>query len=233
MRALGATAAVDVIPGPYGAPRSLHTALRDPRIPIPDAARSLRPMDEASWNWLGAPLAIDFANTTRRRGAVTCELLTAGADVATWARLQDGRVPAVGARAAAPRLEEIRALRDDVRAVLHAAAAGQAPPPRAAARLNARVRALPLVPRLGPGPGELRQVPATRAGAVDELLARVAAATIELAGRGDPNAVRFCDAPSCGQFYVPSRADQRWCGPACGTRARVARHAAHARGHAT
>ena len=95
-------------------------------------------------------------------------------------------MPAVGAHAAEPRLEEIRALRDDVRAVLHAAADRQAPPPRAAARLNARVRALPLVPRLGPGPGELHHVPATRAGAVDELLARVAAATVELGRPGRP-----------------------------------------------
>ena len=66
-------------------------------------------------------------------------------------------------------------------------------------------------------------------GAVDELLARVAAATIELVGSGGRDAVRFCDAPSCGDFFAPDRRDQRWCDDSCGTRARVARHAAHAR----
>jgi predicted RNA-binding Zn ribbon-like protein len=75
----------------------------------------------------------------------------------------------------------------------------------------------------------VRTVPAARASAVDELLARVAAATIELVGTGGADAVRFCDAPSCGDFFAPDRRNQRWCDDSCGTRARVARHAAHAR----
>jgi predicted RNA-binding Zn ribbon-like protein len=57
----------------------------------------------------------------------------------------------------------------------------------------------------------------------------VAAATIELVGTGGSDAVRFCDAPSCGDFFAPDRPNQRWCDDSCGTRARVARHAAHAR----
>jgi predicted RNA-binding Zn ribbon-like protein len=182
------------------------------------------------WDWLGEPLAIDFANTTRRRGAVDRDLLEGGADVTTWARRERGRVPPVAARVAGSRLDEIRHLRDDVQAVLRATAGGATLPPGAVARLNARARALPVVGQLGRRPGELSHAPAARGDAVDELLARVAAATIELVGTGDPDAVRFCDAPSCGQFFAPQRPNQRWCGPACGTRARVARHAAaHAR----
>ena len=49
-------------------------------------------------------------------------------------------------------------------------------------------------------------------------------------GVGGPDAVRFCDAPSCGGFFAPERANQRWCDDSCGTRARVARHAAAHRG---
>ena len=37
------------------------------------------------------------------------------------------------------------------------------------------------------------------------------------------------NAPSCGTFFVPNRANQQWCGEPCGTRARVARHAARHR----
>jgi predicted RNA-binding Zn ribbon-like protein len=181
------------------------------------------------WDWLGEPLAIDFANTTRRRGAVEHELLLGGADVAAWAQRQDGRVPRVSARAGAGRLEEIRAARDDVQAVLRAATDGRPLPARAVARLNARARELPIVGQLGRRPGELRHATTTPADPVDELLARVAAAAIELVGLGPEAAVRFCDAPSCGQFFAPQRAQQRWCSPTCGTRARVARHAAHAR----
>lgn len=181
------------------------------------------------WDWLGEPLPIDFANTTRRRGTVERDLLESGADVTDWARRERGRVPHVPVRAAAQRLDDIRALRDDVQAVLHAMADGTALPGPPVARLNALARAVPVVGQLGDRAGELRHAAATRAGAVDELLARVAAATIELVGQGEADAVRFCDAPSCGQFFAPQRPNQRWCGPACGTRARVARHAAHAR----
>jgi predicted RNA-binding Zn ribbon-like protein len=54
----------------------------------------------------------------------------------------------------------------------------------------------------------------------------VAAAAIEIAGSGE--LVGFCDAPSCGQFFAGGRAGRRWCSDACGTRARVARHARRA-----
>jgi predicted RNA-binding Zn ribbon-like protein len=107
-----------------------------------------------------------------------------------------------------------------VKALLRAAVAGGRAPAAAADRLNARVRAVPLVPQLQDGKLEL--VPAAAAAPVDELLARVARSAIELSAHGG---VGFCDAPSCGQFFERRRASQRWCSDACGTRARVARHA--------
>jgi predicted RNA-binding Zn ribbon-like protein len=181
------------------------------------------------WDWLGEPLAIDFANTTRRRGMVDHDYLRDGTDLERWSECEAGRVPRVPARAAAARLDEVRSVRDDVKAVLRATVDGTPLPVQAVGRLNARARAVPIVPQLGRRPGELRRAPATRAGALGELLARVAAAAIELAGSGDRDAVHFCDAPSCGQFFEPDRPNQRWCGTSCGTRARVARHAAHVR----
>ena len=186
-------------------------------------------MELPLWAWLSEPLAMDFANTIRRRGMVDHDYLRTGADMASWAAAEAPQVPRVSARAAQARLEEIRAVRDDVRAILHATVDGVSLPAPATRRLNARVRAVPLVGQLGGRAGELRVVPATRAGAVDELLARVAAAAIELVGSGGPDAVRFCDAPSCGDFFAPDRSNQVWCDESCGTRARVARHAAHAR----
>jgi predicted RNA-binding Zn ribbon-like protein len=184
-------------------------------------------MEHPHWYWLGGPLAIDFANTTHRRGMVEEDFLCTGADLASWCEHQADRAAPVSARAAAARIDEVRALRDDVKAVLHATVDGAPLPAAAAARLNARARALPVVGQLGRRPGELRQVPAARTGALDALLARVAAETIALVGAG-PGAVRFCDAPSCGGFFTAERANQRWCDDSCGTRARVARHAAHA-----
>jgi predicted RNA-binding Zn ribbon-like protein len=184
------------------------------------------------WDWLGEPLAIDFANTTRRRGMVEHEFLSDGGDLETWSEHEAGRVPRVPARAAAARLGEVRAMRDDVKAVLRATVDGTPLPPQPVGRLNARARALPIVAQLGRRPCEWIAAPAARLSALDELLARVAAATIELVGSGDPDRVHFCDAPSCGQFFEPDRPNQRWCDTSCGTRARVARHAAHLRGSA-
>jgi predicted RNA-binding Zn ribbon-like protein len=184
------------------------------------------------WDWLSEPLAMDFANTTRRRGMIEHDYLRDAADLESWSEREVGRVPRVPARAAAGRMDEVRVVRDDVKAVLHATVDGTPLPAQPVSRLNARARALPIVPQLGRHPGELRTVPATRATALDELLARVAAATIELAGSGDPDAVHFCDAPSCGDFFAPDRPNQRWCDTSCGTRARVARHAAHGRDRA-
>jgi predicted RNA-binding Zn ribbon-like protein len=86
--------------------------------------------------------------------------------------------------------------------------------------VNAAARAVPLVPQLRGG--RVLREPAGEAGALDELLSRVAVSAIEVARVG------FCDAPSCGQFFEPARANQLWCSDACGTRARVARHAARA-----
>jgi predicted RNA-binding Zn ribbon-like protein len=183
------------------------------------------------WEWLGDDLAIDFANTVKRRGVEYEELLGSPAAVSEWAGRQNGRVPAVRESDVAGRLDEIVAVRDDVFAVLRAASLGEPPPEKAAERLDARARRHAVVPQLGAERGGAGSAPRHRAADVvlgapaplDELLARVVDATVRLAGDADD--LGLCDAPSCGQFFLRTRANQRWCGPACGNRARVARHA--------
>lgn len=180
--------------------------------------------DDVSWDWLGEPLAIDFANTVLRRGSTYEELLVSAGDVVTWARHEDGRVPRLDRAPAARRLGEIRAVRDDVFALLHATAHGNRLPAAAAGRINARVRAHPVLRVLGAAPGTATTEVAGDPDAVAALLAIVAHATVQLIADSG-NAVTLCDAPSCGQFFTRTRRNQRWCGPACGNRARVARHA--------
>lgn len=178
------------------------------------------------WDWLGQPLALDFANTVRRDGSRYRELLRTGTDVADWAERQHDRVPRVDARDAARRLDEIQTVRDDVFAVLAAAAAHRPFEPQAVDRLNRRARRSPVIGQLNDRPGAAQRSLTTPAPPLDELLARVVDAAIEIAGRAHPD-LAFCDAPSCGQFFIRHRTNQQWCGPACGTRARVARHAGH------
>jgi predicted RNA-binding Zn ribbon-like protein len=177
------------------------------------------------WDWLGEPLAVDFANTVRREGTGYRELFRSGEDVATWSLLERGRVPRLDAATANRELARIRALRDDVFAVLAAASAGTAFPPDARRRVNGRARANPLVAQLGDEPVRCGAVLSHPAAGVEELLTRVAHSAIELARSAA--GLALCDAPSCGQFFLRERPNQHWCGGACGTRARVARHAGH------
>ena len=186
------------------------------------------PRAEKLWDWLGEPLAVDFANTVRRSGWRYRELLEAGADVATWSQRQRGRVPVLTAEAAQPRLAEIRTVRDDVFELLLAAARGDSPSAGPVGRINARARERPVVAQVGAPGAEPCTLVLGDPDPVDELLARVVAAAIELTGA--PNSgLALCDAPSCGQFFLRERTNQRWCGPGCGTRARVARHAGSSR----
>ena len=181
-------------------------------------------MPPERWSWLGEPLAVDFANTVRRRGANYTELLSSGADLRAWAEHQAKRVPDPPEPAADARLIEVRELRDAIFALLLAAARRQPAPIGIEKRVNAALAAVALVPQLRDGAVEL--VAPADADPVDELLARTAMSAVELLSSP---AIAYCDAPSCGQFFMRNRRDQRWCGPACGTRTRVARHAMRAR----
>ena len=177
-------------------------------------------MPPERWSWLGEPLAVDFANTVRRRGGDYTELLGSGADLRAWAEHESSRVPDPSEYAADTRLDEVRELRDAIFALLLAAARREQSPLGIEKRVNAALAAVPLVPQLRDGTVELVAPPG--ADPLDELLARTAISAVELLASP---ALAYCDAPSCGQFFMRSRRDQRWCGPACGTRTRVARHA--------
>lgn len=181
-----------------------------------------------TWDWLGEPLAVDVANTVRRRGMTYVDLWRTGDDVVTWARLQHGRVPVPEGPAVEARLDDLRAARDDVFAVLLATASGVRLPEDVTARVNERARAFVVVRQLTDTAGHVEAHAVDPTNPVDELIGRCTGAAIDLVGGADHAEVGFCDAPSCGQFFMRERPNRRWCGPACGARARVARHARRA-----
>jgi predicted RNA-binding Zn ribbon-like protein len=115
----------------------------------------------------------------------------------------------------------VLALREPIRAVLHATAADRPLPGAAVAALNTASRAAAQWPELGHD----RQIQQHALGdaAVARLLARYARSTMEIAAGGSAK-LRVCGAPSCGMFHRPRRRQQRWCSEPCGNRARVARH---------
>jgi len=174
------------------------------------------------FDWLGRPLAVDFANTVwpaRRRGPI--DTIASAAGLETWL---DRAAIAATARDLDARLEDLRSLRAAVRRLLAAAAAREHLPRRAMEIVNLFATEAPEVKQLvpdGKGSRVVAEVLSEDPGSL--LLGRVALSTMEVL---TSMSVGICDAPSCGLFFVIERAGQRWCSNVCGNRARVARHAA-------
>lgn len=180
-------------------------------------------MAEEKWNWLGDHLAVDLANTVRRRGGVMAELLSEPADLAEWLEFERDRLPAPEG-IDAELFDAFVALRNDTLELLRAAVAGHPLPATAVSRLNAIVTRTPLTRVLGEHAGHAYTVPASSGDPGNDLLATLADAVVDLLGERQLYHLAFCDAPSCGQFFHRQRPNQHWCCPACGDRARSARH---------
>ena len=174
--------------------------------------------------WLTFPAAVDLSNTivVTPRGEI--DLLTSDQQLDVWIAAERGRIAFVDA--AAGRLQDVRALRADVRAVLRAHAERRPLPGPARRRINTLSAAAPAYPVL------------TTEGVViiehanDDAYANFAAEVARSAidqFRGGERRLSICTAPSCGLLYPPDHGRQRWCCRACGNRARVARHAARQR----
>jgi predicted RNA-binding Zn ribbon-like protein len=181
-------------------------------------------MTVARWSWLGDRLAIDVANTVRRRGWRYTELITSPAELRAWLDHERGRltVPAQIDDLVASRF---RLLRDQVLRVLRAAASDTALPAADVHAINEAAAAAPTIRLLGTRPGHHLTRPVTRADQATRFCADIAAATIDLLTGPDASDIALCDAPGCGQIYLRGRPNQRWCNPHCGTRSRSQRHA--------
>lgn len=186
-------------------------------------------MIETRWGWLGDHLAVDLANTVRRRGRLMTELLNEPGDLAAWLGHQRHRVP-VPQPVDAPVLYDVVSLRDRALHLVRAAVDQRTLPREDVAIVNEIVRRTPiphlLVERAGSSVMPLAETGNTRS----DLLATLAASVIDLLGDPDLYDLGFCDAPSCGQYFHRSRPNQLWCCPRCGDRARSARAHGRARG---
>jgi predicted RNA-binding Zn ribbon-like protein len=163
------------------------------------------------WEWQEGIPAIDLTQTVRDVRGRPVDDLRSDEDLDAWLESQEDRVPPLGA--GERNVEVWRSLREAISAAFAAVLAGEPPPAAAIEHINAC--AGPVVPQLREDRREY--VPSG-------ALAAVAASAIEILGTETRERLRFCAAPSCGMYYLGHRADQQWCSPACGTRARVARH---------
>lgn len=179
-------------------------------------------MLRVTWEWFGRDAALDVANTVAVSNDVGHDLLAPDGEYERWADAV-ATSPTLGVDVAAALIEarpQILALREQIRDVLDATAAGDPLPEVAVAELNRVSGSAPAWLELSRD-GDVRERSA--GSAADRLLAAYARSAMEIAAEGAAR-LRVCPAPSCGMFYRPRRADQQWCSTQCGTRARVARH---------
>ena len=180
-------------------------------------------MLDVTWEWIALDqAALDLANTVAIEKGVEHDLLEREGEYARWAQAA-ARSPQLAPEEAAviARAQtHVLALREHVRAVLKATAAGETLPNRPVAALNDASRAAPEWTQVAADGKVLRRAHGTP---VVRLLAGYARSAMEIAADGKSR-LRVCGAPSCGMFYRPRRRQQRWCSEPCGNRARFARH---------
>jgi predicted RNA-binding Zn ribbon-like protein len=183
-----------------------------------------------------ARLALDLALTVRHDGdGGVADDLAEPAGLTAWVRAHADLLPgAAGLTADEIALAAVRDLRGAVRALFARAVSPAEPSPADAARLlplpealehlNRAAAQAPTVPVLTWSPSGdpvLRQEPATGG---DPLTAALARAAIAFLASPERQRLRACHAPRCVRYFLKEHPRQEWCKPACGNRARVARH---------
>jgi predicted RNA-binding Zn ribbon-like protein len=181
---------------------------------------------DRSFAWLGRfPLAVDLADTVRVVGQDEVELLTDDRTLDAWVEIEQRRFPVAGE--ARGHLAEVIKLRTAVRELLYASADGLPLPESARETINdASLRSPVAVTVDAGGNAQHREF----AGASFERFAgAVGRSAIYVATGSDRERLAVCRGPGCGMLFLHGDSRQRWCSPACGNRARVARYAARHR----
>jgi predicted RNA-binding Zn ribbon-like protein len=171
------------------------------------------------------PLAIELHNTLYASQGASFDGLADSESAQTWLAALADRLPA-GGSGRGPTLEELTALRQMVRNVLHASVGGRTPSRASIDALNHAAARAPISRaarwrRDGPPLPDVNLHGATRADVVLSALASDAIDLITGALRGD---LRACGAPGCVLMFLKDHPRREWCSAACGNRARQARH---------
>jgi predicted RNA-binding Zn ribbon-like protein len=175
---------------------------------------------------LGEPLPVELANTRFLERGRERDGLESRDDLADWLARVGERLPLAEHDRAALEpadLAAARELRDALRTLLEAAAAGRPLDARAAEVLNRRVRAAPRWHELTVAPHLAASVH-TAAPPVAAALAAIAEAGIALLAGPGAHALRACPSSGCMLLFVKDHPRRAWCSPRCSSRARSARH---------
>lgn len=175
--------------------------------------------DEARRFRTGRP-SLDLAHTGGDGPYAVFELLHAPADVARWL----GVITSLdGIRAAAPDVDDARALRRAVWNAAHDAIGGQPPAAPDRTVINRAAQCVPPVPvLLATGAAALRR-PLT----ASQVLSMLARDAVDLFAGPLAHRIRVCAAADCGLLYLDQSptGSRQWCSmQRCGTRAKVRTH---------
>ena len=182
---------------------------------------------------LGEPLPVELANTHFAWHGQVHDGLGRPGDLAAWLQAVAGRLPFDPAVAdlehvTAADLREARGLRDALRVLLAAAAAGQPLDGDAARVLGETAARSPHWTELKLRPEPIA-VLRSDARPVRMALAAIAEEAAALVGGAGAEDVRACPAPDCMLFFRKDHPRRSWCSPRCADRARSARYYARRR----
>jgi predicted RNA-binding Zn ribbon-like protein len=171
------------------------------------------------------PLAIELHNTVYAAGGEIVDGLAQPASARAWLDALAGRLPDGGERSS-PTPEELVALRDAVRAALHAVLEGVTCDSAVLDTINRASARGPTSPRVIWRPGAQPVAATDHHGAdrADVVMSAFAADTIELLTGPRRAHLRACGAPGCVLLFLRDHPRREWCSNACGNRARQARH---------
>lgn len=184
---------------------------------------------------LTEPLAVELMNTVNFADGVIRDELEDGAAVTAWLGAFSDRISSeagtvrgeLGGPAVTGRLQE---LRDALRRLAADATEDPRPPAtspgltrsEAVRILNALARAWPEL--VWPAGGQPTYRIRTTDSTGELAIGLIAHQAVELFAGPDRERLRACLAPSCLLFFFKRNTRRDWCSPACGNRARVARH---------
>lgn len=166
------------------------------------------------------PIAVELVSTLHVVDGAPFDALSTVTDLGEWVRANRSRLPA--AVDGEDALHRLRSLRDVLDRLFRAATSARQHDTGDVAALNEVAAVSPPRPQLlWPMDGTPSAVSAHPDGDLPTVLGVLARDGIDVLASGELHA---CGAPSCVLFFVPRTARQAWCSPACGNRARVARH---------
>ncbi|MFB8210463.1 CGNR zinc finger domain-containing protein [Streptomyces sp. NPDC056010] len=177
------------------------------------------------------PLAVEFTSSWHYEAGALIDEVGTPHGLAHWI---DAYRPRLGMGAGtrvemdAPDVTTALAVREAVRDLLDALVDRGRPPAASLDLVTERARGVQQAAVTWPDTGPRLEWP-DGVRVMDVVAAQVCASATRLLTSPRRELLRRCPAPSCVLFFSALRTGQQWCSPACGNRARVARHSARAR----